>query len=387
LKYRKFGRLDWRVSALGFGTMRLPIVDNDFRKVDEPEAIRMIRYAIDHGVNYIDTAYGYHGGNSEIVVGKALKDGYRDKVRVATKMPVYMINKREEMDKIFNEQLNRLQTEYVDFYLLHALNRDTWRRALDLNVLDWAERQMAEGRIKYLGFSFHDEFEVFKEIIDGYNGWTLCQIQYNYMDTESSRQTPGTIGLKYASSKGLAIVVMEPIKGGLLAITPPKEIQEIWEEAEVKRSPVEWALLWVWNHPEVSVALSGMSRMEQVVENIEFADRSDPNTLTPKDLEIIGRVKEKYLQYGFIGCTRCQYCMPCPQGVRIPDIIAFLNEILRSNDPQKINEVVKRYNEAIPKENRADVCIGCGTCEKKCPQSLPISRLMSHARWVLRTPP
>lgn len=386
MKYRKFGKLDWRVSVLGFGTMRLPIVDNDYRKVNEVEAIKMIRYAIDHGINYIDTAYGYHGGNSEVVIGKALKDGYREKVKVATKMPVYMVNKREELDKIFNEQLKRLQLEHIDFYLLHALNRDTWKKTLELNVLDWAERQIAEGKIDYLGFSFHDEFEVFKEIIDGYNKWTLCQIQYNYIDTESSRQTPGTIGLKYAASKGLAVVIMEPIKGGLLAITPPKEVQAIWDEAEVKRSPVEWALLWVWNHPEVSVALSGMSTMEHVVENIQFAERSEPNILTPKDLEILARVKEKYLQYGFIGCTRCQYCMPCPQGVHIPDIIAFFNEILKSDDPQKRGEIIKMYNKTIPQENRADVCIECGSCEKKCPQNLPIRRILLHARWALRMP-
>ncbi|MEM2848973.1 MAG: aldo/keto reductase [Candidatus Bathyarchaeia archaeon] len=386
MKYRRFGRLDWKVSALGFGTMRLPIVDNDFRKVDELEAIKMIRYAIDHGVNYIDTAYGYHHGNSEIVIGKALKDGYRDNVRVATKMPIFMVNKREELDEIFNEQLRRLQLECIDFYLLHNLSRDSWRKTLDLNVLDWAERQMAEGKIRYLGFSFHDEFEVFKEIIDNYSGWTFCQIQYNYMDTESSRQTPGTAGLKYASSRGLAVVVMEPIKGGLLAVTPPKEVQAIWDGAEVKRSPAEWALLWVWNHPEVSVALSGMSTMEQVIENVQFADCSGPNMLTSKDLEIIVRVRERYLQYGFVGCTGCQYCMPCPQGVRIPDVLAFLNEALRPGDPQRHNEIIERYYAVIPQENRAEACIRCGTCENKCPQNLPIRRFLSDARWILGRP-
>ncbi|MBS7648154.1 MAG: aldo/keto reductase [Candidatus Bathyarchaeia archaeon] len=386
MKYRRFGKLNWEASVLGFGAMRLPTLDGDYNRVNEPEAIRMIRYAVDHGVNYIDTAYPYHGGNSEVVVGKALKDGYRDKVRIATKMPIGRVSKPEELDEIFNEQLRRLQLDYVDFYLLHGLNRDGWRKTLDLNALDWAERQIAEGRIRHFGFSFHDEFEVFKEIIDGYSGWTFCQIQYNYVDNESSVRTPGTIGLKYAASRGLAVVVMEPIKGGLLAVTPPKEVQAIWDEAEVKRSPAEWALLWVWNHPEVSVALSGMSTMEQVIENIRIADRSAPNILTPKELEIITRVKEKYLQHGFVGCTGCRYCMPCPQGVRIPDILAFLNMALRADEPQR-REVIDRYNAAIPQENRAETCIRCGTCESKCPQNLPIRKLLSDARWVLRAPP
>jgi len=384
LKYRKFGKLDLEVSVLGFGTMRLPTIGGDYSKINEPEAIKMIRYAIDHGVNYIDTAYPYHGGNSEILVGKALKDGYREKVMIATKMPVGRVKKPEDLDKIFNDQLRKLQVDYIDFYLLHYLRRDRWKKALELNVLDWAEKQIEEGRIGHLGFSFHDEFEVFKEIIDGYSKWTFCQIQYNYIDIESSRYGPGTKGLKYAASKGLAIVIMEPLKGGLLAVTPPKEVQEIWEEAEVKRSPVEWALLWVWNHPEVSIALSGMSTMEQVIENIQIADRSGPNILTSKDLEIIARVREKYLQHGFVGCTGCRYCMPCPQGVSIPEILAFYNEALTATSDEERRKVAERYQATIPPENRADACVQCGECEKKCPQKLPIRRLISAAKGMLR---
>lgn len=384
MKYRKFGRLNWDVSVLGFGTMRLPILDGDPNKVDEAEAIRMIRYAIDHGVNYIDTAYPYHGGNSEVVLGKALKDGYRDRVKIATKMPIGRVSRREELDEIFNEQLRRLQLDYVDFYLLHGLNRDNWRKTLDLNVLDWAERQIDEGRIKYFGFSFHDEFEIFKEIIDGYSKWTLCQIQYNYIDTESSRRGPGTTGLKYAASKGLAVVVMEPLRGGLLAVKPPREVQEIWDRADVKRSPVEWALLWVWNHPEVSVALSGMSTMEQVIENIQIADRAGSNIFTAKDLEIIARVRERYLQYGFIGCTGCRYCMPCPQNVRIPEILAFYNRFLKTSNEGERRQIAKEYFAIIPQKEGVEVCIKCGACEKKCPQSLPIRKLLSDFQWILR---
>ena len=377
MKYRRFGRLDWEVSALGFGAMRLPVIGGDRSKVDEAEAIRMIRYAIDHGVNYIDTAYPYHGGNSEVVVGKALEDGYRERVRVATKLPIWMINSREDLDRVFNEQLRKLRTDRVDFYLMHGLNRERWSKVLELNILDWAERMVADGRIGYLGFSFHDEFEVFKEIIDGYGGWTLCQILYNYMDVDFQA---GRRGLKYAASKGLAVVVMEPIRGGMLAIKPPPEIQAIWDEADVKRSPAEWALQWVWNHPEVSVALSGMSTMEQVIENVRSADRSGPNKLTRKELELISRVREMYLRYGFIGCTGCRYCTPCPQGVNIPDIFKLYNEFLKSSRDREVQRrVIERYRREIPPESGAKNCVKCGECEEKCPQQLPIRELLAKA--------
>lgn len=386
MKYRRFGRLDWKVSVLGFGAMRLPTVGGDRTRIDEPEAIRMIRYAIDHGVNYIDTAYMYHGGNSEVLVGKALRDGYREKVRVATKMPIGMVNTREDLDRIFKEQLRRLQVERVDFYLMHGLNRERWRKTLDLKVLDWAEKQIDEGRIGYLGFSFHDEFQVFKEVVDGYSGWTFCQIQYNYVDIESSRRTPGTRGLKYAASKGLAVVVMEPIKGGLLAVPPPPEVKKIWEEAGVKRTPAQWALLWVWNHPEVSVALSGMSTFEQVVENLATADLAEPGVLTEKELKVIDRVRESYLRYGFVGCTGCQYCIPCPQNVEIPTILKLLNMFLTAQSEEERSKTVERYFEEVPEKSRAENCARCGECEKKCPQGLPIRSLITRASYIFRRP-
>ncbi|MEM2522099.1 MAG: aldo/keto reductase, partial [Candidatus Bathyarchaeia archaeon] len=284
-------------------------------------------------------------------------------------------------------QLKRLQLDCIDFYLLHGLNRESWLKAQNLNALDWAEKQMAEGRIKHFGFSFHDEFEVFKEIIDSYDKWAFCQIQLNYVDTESSPRTPGIEGLKYAHSRGLAVVIMEPLRGGMLATKPPKEVQEIWDKAEIKRSPAEWGLLWVWNHPEVSVVLSGMSTMEQVMENVSIADRSDPNTLTPKELDVISKVRERYLQYGFIGCTKCRYCMPCPQGVNIPEILAFYNEFLRSPGGEaKRREIMEKYHAAVPPENRADACVRCGTCEEKCPQSLPIRKFLSEVLFFLGMP-
>ena len=375
MKYRKFGKLDWEVSALGFGAMRLPILDNDTSKIDEPEAIKMIRYAIDQGVNYVDTAYPYHRGNSEFLVGKALKDGYRQKVALATKMPTWLVEKREDFDKYLDEQLEKLQTDRIDFYLLHGLSNQRWPKIRDLGVTDWAEEKIDEGKIGHIGFSFHDEYPMIKEIVDHYNGWTFCQIQYNYMDTESSYRAPGTKGLKHAASKGLAVVVMEPIQGGRLAITSPPEIQELWDEAPVERSPAEWALQWVWNHPEVSVVLSGMSTMQHVVENIESAGRSGPGILTREELDIVAEVQKKYAELGYIGCTNCLYCQPCPEGVLIPQIIGVLNE----NYTKSRDEAKKAYLEAIPEEGRASKCTQCGTCEEQCPQGLPIMNLMRGA--------
>ncbi len=379
MKYRKFGKLGWEVSALGFGAMRLPTVGGDRAKVNESEAVKMIRYAIDHGVNYVDTAYGYHDGNSEIVVGKALTDGYREKVKLATKIPIRRVNSPDDLNRIFGEQLTKLQTDHIDFYLLHGLRKDTWSKVKELNVLKWAEKELAERRIRYLGFSFHDEFEVLKEIIDGYNGWTFCQMQYNYLDTESSSRAPGTRGLKYASSKGLAVVVMEPIQGGNLAVKPPTEIQTIWNEEGIKRSPAEWALQWVWNQPEVSVVLSGMSTMNHVIENIASANRSGPGILAKKELNLTSRVRESYLSHGFIGCTGCGYCTPCPSGVAIPEILTLYNEFFTKRDKEAQQEIAAKYSETIPTDKRSDMCVRCGECEEKCSQQLPIRNLITRA--------
>lgn len=380
MKYRSFGGLDWRPSALGFGAMRLPIIGGDASRIDEPLAIRMIRHAIDNGVNYVDSAYGYHRGNSEVAVGKALRDGYRERVRLATKMPTWLVNSAADMDKYLDEQLGKLQTDHLDFYLLHGLNKDRWPRVRDAGVFEWAEKVKGEGKIGHLGFSFHDDYSLFHEILKHSDHFTLCQIQYNYMDEEYQA---GTKGLMEAAAKGLAVVVMEPIKGGKLAVTPPQQVQRIWDEAKVKRKPAEWALRWVWNHPEVSVVLSGMSEMYQVEENLAYADRSGPNVMEQWELELISRVREAYGKLGFVGCTACRYCMPCPQGVEIPDILGLYNEYYMSGQS---DEVKKKYSEKIKPEGRADRCVACGRCEEQCPQHLPIRRFMAEIPRVFPKP-
>jgi predicted aldo/keto reductase-like oxidoreductase len=374
MQYRKFGSLDWKVSALGFGAMRLPVVNKNQGNIDESEAIRMMRYAFDHGVNYVDSAYGYHQGNSEIVIGKALKDGYREKVRIATKIPSHEIHAAQDFGRCLNEELKRLQTDRIDFYLLHHLDKTSWPKVRDLGVLRWADSAIADGRIGYFGFSFHDSFEVLKEIIEAYHNWTLCQIQYNYMDEQTQA---GTIGLDYAHEKGLAVVVMEPIRGGRL-VRPPEAVAKLWANAPVQRTPQEWALRWVWNHPEVSVVLSGMSTMQQVVENVAYAEHSEPHNLTPGDLELIGQVRDAYRSLSPVLCTSCRYCMPCPHGVDIPHIFDLYNEAVIYDSPEKPR---KYYNDTreIKKEQRADNCIKCGQCLEKCPQKIPIPELLEKA--------
>jgi predicted aldo/keto reductase-like oxidoreductase len=373
MKYRDFGNLNWKASVLGFGAMRLPTIGDDFARICEPEAIKMIQYAVDHGVNYIDTAYPYHGGHSEVLLGKALQGGYREKVKIATKMPTWLIKSQKDMDKYLDEQLNRLKTDRIDFYLLHGLNKERWQNLTKLGVLKWAEKKMNENRFDHVGFSFHDEFSVFKNIIDAYDKWALSQILYNYMD---EKHEAGTRGLKYAAKKGLAVIIMEPIAGGRLAMKPHQEIEEVWNKADAKRKPAEWALLWVWNHPEVTVALSGMSTMEQVKENVKTANCSGAGILSEKELTIINRVAKKYRQLGFIQCTQCKYCSPCPNGVDIPKIISFYNEFYMKDKDDKVKS---KYRKHVAPENSARRCKKCGQCEELCPQHLPIKEIMSRA--------
>jgi predicted aldo/keto reductase-like oxidoreductase len=375
MKYRPFGNLDWKVSALGFGCMRLPTIDDEYGKIDEPEATRMVRHAIDHGVNYIDTAYGYHEGNSERFVGRVLQDGYREKVHLATKLPCWEVKTADDFDRLLNEQLAKLQADLIDCYLLHALDKSSWDKVHGLGVLDWAEGAISDRRIRYLGFSFHDDYPVFQEIIDAYDRWTFCQIQYNYMDIETQA---GTKGLEYAASKGLAVVIMEPLLGGKLVSAPPA-VQQLWDSAPQDRSPADWALQWLWSKPEVSVVLSGMSTMEHVVENLASADRSGVNSFSSAELALVEEVRQMYNDLCPIPCTDCKYCMPCPNGVNIPANFAIYNEGRMYDLADHARE---RYS-SMKEESRASACIQCQECEEKCPQHIPISEWMPVVEEVL----
>lgn len=380
MQYRTFGRLDWKVSALGFGAMRLPRIDDDPGQIDEPEAKRMLRYAIDHGVNYVDTAYPYHRETSESFLGRALQDGYRERIKLATKMPCWKIETPEDFDRFLNEQLEKLQTDHIDFYLLHSLNANSWPKVRDQGVLRWAEGAIADGRIGYLGFSFHDQYEVFQEIVDATDLWTFCQIMYNYMDIEHQA---GMKGLQYAAARGLAVVIMEPIRGGRLSKVVPPTVEAIWDSAPTKRTPADWALQWVWNHPEVSVVLSGMSAMEHVVENIDSARRSGPGTLTADVLALYDRVREAYEALSAVPCTDCRYCLPCPNGVNIPRVFEIYNDMMMYGDE---NGAQMAYDVFMNADERADLCIECGECLEKCPQNIEIPDWLARAHAALCKP-
>jgi hypothetical protein len=373
MKYRTFGRLDWRPSALGFGAMRLPTIGGDSAQIDEPEATRMIRYAIDHGVNYFDTAYGYHQGNSERVLGRALQDGYRARVKLATKMPAWLVKSADDYDRFLDEQLEKLQTPFIDFYLIHGLRAERWQTVRDLGVREWAERKIAEGNFGRLGFSFHDSFEVFSQILNEYDGWAMCQIQYNYMDTEHQA---GVRGLHLAAERGLAVVVMEPLRGGLLAGPPPESVQTLWDAAAIRRTPADWALQWVWDQPEVSVALSGMSTLQQVVENLASAERSAAAPLSADELALVGRVRDQYRALTPISCTDCKYCQPCPNKVAIPRIFDLYNMAMIYNAPDRAR---RAYEHWVREEERANCCLECGECESKCPQGIQIIEWLGKA--------
>lgn len=365
--YRKMKKAAPDLSILGFGCMRFPLKESG--QIDEEKATGMIRYAIDHGVNYIDTAYPYHNGESEPVVGRALAGGYREKVHLATKLPSWLIKSREEMDKYLDEQLARLRTDSIDFYLLHGLTQPFWENLSALGVTDFLDDAIADERIRYAGFSFHDSTKVFKDIVKSYD-WTFAQIQYNFMD---EHYQAGTKGLKYAAKKGLGIVVMEPIRGGLLA-KELKGISEIWNKADVQRTPAEWALRWVWNHPEVTVVLSGMSAPEQVRQNVDVTKSGLPNSLTKAELTLFKNVKEELEKRIIIPCTGCKYCTPCPHGVSVPECFEYYNRGHMYEDEEETRRIYLAFLGGFMSgtPSYASLCEECGECEEKCPQSLPI---------------
>jgi predicted aldo/keto reductase-like oxidoreductase len=356
MQYRKFGKLDWQVSALGFGCMRLPIIGGISSHIDQEKVTEMIHTAIQAGVNYFDTAYGYHDQMSEVAV--------------------WLIKEGADFDRLLDEQLQRLQTGTIDFYLLHALNLDAWAKVQQLGLLRRAEAARADGRIHYFGFSFHDNLEAFKQIVDGYDSWDFCQIQYNYMDTMVQA---GTEGLQYAAAKGLGVVIMEPLLGGKLALDLPAA-RSLWESAAQKRTPADWALQWLWNQPEVSLVLSGMNTLEQVQENLRSASVSGPGVLNPAEVELITRVRDAVNDLSPIACTRCEYCLPCPNGVNIPRNFDAYNRAAMYDALEDFRIEYKRW---IPDDQKAAACIQCDECFSKCPQQIPISTWMPVVDEVL----
>ena len=373
MNYRKVKKNGDNLSVLGYGCMRFP---KKLGKIDEKRAEYQVLHSIEKGVNYFDTAMPYHLGDSEPFLGKVLSKGKRDRVKIATKLPPWSVKTREDMDRILNSQLVRLKTDRIDYYLLHALQDENWKRLKNLGVLDFLDKAKKEGKIINSGFSFHGNKDSFKEIVDAYD-WEICQIQYNYLDV--NRQA-GIEGLKYAASKDLGVIVMEPLRGGSLAGKVPKPIQEIWDRADVKRSAAEWAFRWIWNHPEVTVVLSGMNEEEHIDENLKVADEAFPGSLTDNELSLMKKAADKFHELMKIGCTGCGYCLPCPAGVDIPLCFELYNRKNMFGDWWHAKVFYMSWVAGFTSNKRAyaSLCKNCGKCVEKCPQNLPIPKYLKE---------
>jgi predicted aldo/keto reductase-like oxidoreductase len=350
--------------------MRLPQKNG---RIDEARAICQVRSAIDQGINYVDTAVPYHLGASEPFLGRALADGYREKVKIATKLPPWSVKTKEDMDGILASQLRKLRTDHIDYYLLHSLARNPWERLDALGVLTFLDATKADGRIINAGFSFHGDPETFKKIVDAYD-WEFCQIQYNFLDETNQA---GTEGLRYAAAQGLAVMVMEPLRGGRLANRIPDSVRAIQENATVRRTPAEWAFRWIWDHPEVTVVLSGMNEEAHIEENIRIAGDAVAGSLTPEEHAVMEQVRDAYRELMKVDCTGCGYCMPCPHGVNIPQCFSYYNNYHMFDDrgTQK-RHYLARLGGIIADEGYAGLCLECGKCTKACPQNLPIPDLL-----------
>ena len=381
MKYRILGKTGIKTSILGFGCMRLPTISPDKEAIKQAEAIKIIRKGIDLGINYIDTAFPYHNGESEIVVGKALKDGYRDKVTLVTKAPVFLeeFNKPESFEEHLEIQLKRLDVDSIDIYLLHSLDAKTWKeRVLEFNLIERAHKAQKEGKINHLGFSFHDKPEILKEIIDT-DEFDVMLVQYNLIDTANEEM------LKYAKEKGLGTVIMGPVAGGRLAGEPNIELQKYLPKG--KSNFVELALKFVWTNRNVDVLISGMGSDEMVDENIKLAT-AKKYTLTKDQLAIVREIGERFKELTDNICTGCKYCMPCPQEVNIASIFSSLirHDVFGQKEFAKtVYQNIGNIEEFFPAGKRADACIECGGCELKCPQKIPIIHQLKKAHNILST--
>lgn len=365
--YREMPKSKDKLSALGFGCMRFP---GSQMRPDEPETIAQIRHAIDNGVNYLDTAWPYHGGKSEVILGKALKDGYREKVKIADKLPHWLCSSREDMDYYLQTQLERLDVAVIDYYLIHSLDGSYWEKAKSLGVTEFMDKAKENGKIINRGFSFHGAPDDFTKIIDEYD-WDFCQIQFNILDEQHQA---GIKGLNYAQSKGIGVIIMEPLRGGSLAGKLPPQVEKIYREANPGWSNVEWALRWVWNHSGVTTVLSGMNTREQFDENSRIASQAKAGSLSEKELETLKNAAGTFRKLMKVPCTGCQYCMPCPAGVNIPSAFHFYNNkyLFKQGFMSRVQYLVQHGKVHASNASLASQCIACGKCVKHCPQHIAI---------------
>ena len=367
MEYRKFEKLGVSPSLLGFGCMRFPL--NPDGSICEEEAEKMVDTAIQAGVTYIDTAYPYHNGDSEPFLGRILNKYNRKDYFLATKLPIWNVKTLDDAKRLFDEQLQRLDTEYVDFYLLHCLDKEKWQTVLDLNLIPYFEELKAQGKIRFFGFSFHDDFEVFEQIAT-YRKWDFCQIQYNYVDTDIQA---GDKGYALTESLGIPLVIMEPVKGGSLSFLPD-DIAASLKAERPDSSISSWALRWVASKPNVKVVLSGMSTMEQVEDNLHTFGKFEP--LTEKETNLIAKTADNIKKRTKNGCTGCAYCMPCPFGVDIPKNFRIWNELSMYGNKEKAKQA---FFHDLNSAARADQCQKCGKCETVCPQGISIRENLAEA--------
>ena len=378
MKYRHFPKIPQvSISALGLGMMRLPTIGGDPSRIDEAAAEATFLAALEGGVNYVDTAYPYHNGQSELFTGKVIeKHGKRDSLYLATKCPVWLVQGEGDWDRLLNEQLKKLRTDHIDFYLLHALNDERWDTILKYHGIEAMERAKKDGRIRHLGFSFHAPLPAFKRIINGYQGWEFCQVQYNYLDTEYQA---GLEGIRYAAERNIGVIVMEGLRGGALAKVPPP-VEKIFNRSSFKRSPVEWALRFVLDRPETVTVLSGMGAVEQVKENVRIADEVDALSLGVDEKKAFDEAAAFFRKKMPVPCTACGYCTPCPNGVAIPEVFSIYNSAVAFDTKHDLGWYKKGY---VAEHKGADSCIACGECLPKCPQGIDIINSLAEAHRYL----
>jgi uncharacterized protein len=373
MKYTRFPGSGIKASRFGMGCMRLPMMTDSKGKsvIDEKESVSMIRYAADNGVNYFDTAYAYVG--SEEVLGKALAGGLREKVIIATKCPTWNIKGSGDFDRFLLEELSRLRTEYIDFYLLHALGKANWEKVEKFGLLEKLDEAKKKGIIKYAAFSFHDDLKTFKKIVDSYP-FDMCQIQLNFLQEDYQA---GVEGMKYAASKNMGVVIMEPLMGGLLGNAVPDEFVKQWDASGIKRTPAEWGFRWVADFKEATVILSGVNTMEQLEEDIAIFSDVLPGSLTDKEVETYKKLKGLYQEKLKVACTGCAYCMPCPSGVDIPTVFRFYNNTFLGGEEERWK---KTYRSFLGKKDAdASQCSECGQCQEACPQDIDIIERLKEA--------